>query len=179
MKVLLIKGGSTAADVLTLPEAGGDFFERLSDGAAYEGKGVFAELPDEQVFAVADKAAQQEGRWISLRDIKRDLKFIDKNGADYELGTEVAIKETGSGSQLVPDSRRIDRAGKLAKGDKVAIGPNVKPKYLMNMHGEVVGINGTTVSVKVEESDLDRVKRSGGKPYANPIRFPRTVVEKV
>lgn len=179
MKVLVVKGGATAGDLLTLLYGGAGDFERLADGTAYEGKGVVAEVPDGQIKRVVAKAAERS-KWMDAKDLNRDLKFIAKVCSEYENGTEVAAKGTSRGFQLIPDEAgRIDRAENLAEGDIVAVGPTISPKAMMNARGIVVSVSGEKAEVEIEESDLDRIERAANKKFKNPVRLPKSVLEKV
>ena len=117
--------------------------------------------------------------YVEERDLLRDITFIRKNMHDVPEGTTVKVKVSGRGIALdIPKSALPNRQAGLKVGSRVAVGPNITPKALMNAHGTVVsGGAGARVKVEFDEGDLDRVNRATGKPFANPVSMHKATLE--
>lgn len=112
------------------------------------------------------------------RDFLRDVKFIVKCVADAKDGTIVTVKRSGRGFMLdVPKDALPNRQAGLAIGVRVAVGPNVSPKALMNAHGTVVSVNGVKADVEFDAGDIDRVNRATGKRFGTVVKMHKTTLE--
>lgn len=174
---------------LVFPPMGGDEFVSLNRETSKEG--VVAERPDAIVnravtVAVKSMKTDSEGNidlddpfaFSESKDLKRDLKWIGKRLVDVDNEATVSIQKTGRGYSLdIPDGSSPDRSEGIAVGTRVAVGPNISPKALMNAHGVVKSISGNRARVEVDKGDLDRVNRSTGKNYPSDTSFPLSSLE--
>ena len=167
-------------DILTLPVLDDNFIAvKLGEKGErkIEGKATVAEATDAEVNA--QLRASQRGK-EELKDTRRDLKWLNKALIDTEVGTEIGMTYTGSGIKLdVPKGSRPNRAEGLKPGDKIAVGPNIRPKAWMNARGEVVEINGKRAACKIDAGDRDRIHRSTGKAVSEIAKLPIGSVEKI
>jgi hypothetical protein len=165
-------------NILTFSYEAGAVFERIVTGEVFKGKGIIAEVGNASLAPLANRGAQRE-EFLEPGDFKSDLKFIDKVCANYKDGTEVEGEAKGGSYALHPDESGRIGGGDLAEGDLIAVGPAVSPKALMNAHGLIVSVNGTKCAVEFDEGDLDRVNRATGKHFKNPVKMPKSALEKV
>jgi hypothetical protein len=205
MKVLVSSTG-TAASVLVFSQDGDAKFLALRDGTEHT-EGTVAEVPDVEVarhvqMALTDaekKMAEATAKaekvsdnaigipfgsggpfaYVERKDLLRDVRFISKNIIDVPEGTTVKVRRSGRTAIAldIPKSALPDRQAGLRIGSKVAVGPNVTPKPLMNARGTVVGIRGVRASIDFDEGDLDRVKRATGKTFTNPVPMHKATLE--
>jgi len=183
MKVLLKEGSDrpTPATIL-VPSWRGDAFETLiGETIPATRKGVIAESPEGPIVdAVHVAAKERDNPIVSSKDFIGSLRHLNKGLGDYEIGSKIGLKEV-KGRTVFDDSeaKRVDRAGGLARGDQIAIGPSIRPKAYMNARGTVVSVGGGKVEVDLDPGDLDRIERERGKPIAERQSIPVSCVEKV
>jgi hypothetical protein len=149
MKVLLKEGAdaATSETVLVLPQVSGDTLETLSGDSVP--KGIVTEAGEKAITAALNVAlAARKDEFISAKDLQKDLIWLNKVLADYELGSKIGLKASPSRFTL-DDSEAtwINRAEGLAPGDRIAVGPSVSPKTAMNAHGQVLSISRDKVLV--------------------------------
>lgn len=193
MKVLTSPTGS----VLVFDPNGSVSFTAL-DGTSHA-TGIVAEVLDREVsmqMAAALTAvkmqraeAQTDGvgvpygtggvfAYSERSDFLRDTRFITKCVADAKDGTIVTVKRSGRGLTLdVPKDALPNRQAGLAIGVRVAVGPNVSPKALMNAHGTVVSVNGVKADVEFDAGDIDRVNRATGKRFGTIVKMHKATLE--
>jgi hypothetical protein len=197
MKVLTSKSGSV---LIFSTQTHGKF---LALDATEHDKGVVAEVADREVARQTGAAlrgaqlaiAQAEAKakpdaigvpfgtggpfaYLEQRDVKRDLTYIAKNVADVADGTEVGVLTRGRGMSLdIPQGALPNYSEGLKVGSRVAVGPSITPKALINARGRVVTIKGARAGVEFDAADIDRVKRATGKPFANPVAMPTSCLE--
>jgi hypothetical protein len=185
MKVLTTQDGAT---ILTFPcfvtgdDKPGDAtgFYGL-DGKAYA-EGVVTERPDAMVARATVAASKRPVfEYMEPREFMRDLRWIGKALAreDAADGTVVKARHTSRGYGLDVQAAKIDRAADLAVGDRIAVGPNITPKAMMNAHGVVKALGNGRVVCTIDAGDLDRVRRATGKRYAADLPLPRQSIEKI
>lgn len=182
MRVLLKEGatGATSDSILVLPQSMGATLETLAgDGVP---KGLLAEA-DERVVVSAVNAAARSRRdeFVTAKDLMKDVRWLHKATGEYEVGSKIGLKPTPRGYTLdTSEASRIDRSEGLAKGDSIAVGPNISPKAWMNAHGQVLSIDGDRVTVELDPGDRDRIQRATGKDNVpERPKLPRACVEKV
>lgn len=200
MKFLVTPSG----DLLSLPINwfGGTDFENIATGEKVA-VGIVAERADRYVKAlVANAHAKRETAddakfgatnpetgarpyhadraFSTSADAMREVRWINKalNAADAAVGTEVRLKDSGRGHSLDLPEAAPAEAYAPQVGDRIAIGPNITPKALMNARGEVLAVNGTRVKVRLTAGDLKRVKRATGKAFAAETSVPKVCIEK-
>ena len=117
--------------------------------------------------------------YLERKDVLRDIRFITRAVMDVPEGTEVGVKPSGrNGVALdIPQTARKDRAEGIKKGSKVAVGPNIAPKTLMNAHGVVDSINGKSAMVTFDEGDIDRLNRATGRTHPLTMKMPKATLE--
>jgi hypothetical protein len=187
MKVLLKEGADrpTPATILVL------LVQSLREEVAFETligetiprtrKGVVAESPEGPVVDAVNVAAKErDNPNVTPRDLIGSLRHLNKRLHDYEVSSKIGLKEA-KGRVVFDDSdaKRVDRAGGLARGDQIAIGPSIRPKAYMNARGTVVSVGDGKVEVDLDPGDHDRVERERGRPIAKRQIVPVSCVEKI
>jgi hypothetical protein len=197
MKVLTTADGR---DIVSFSLRHNGAFENYRTGDAVA-EGIVADRPDAMVkraitaaLAERDKADDAKyggesesglGRpyspdrnWATVADVMRDVRWIGKALArlDVAVGVKVGVKTTGRGSSLVlPEPTAAAYEPKV--GDRIAVGPMISPKALMNARGEVVAVNGTRATVRFNAGDLKRVQRATGKGFRPETTVPKSCLE--
>jgi hypothetical protein len=185
MKVLTTPTKNT---ILTFPVLGGTKFLGL-DGKDYD-EGIVMETNE----ATAKKHTQaailrdnprsgevkvgQPFAFMTTADVMRDVRWIAKRLANVPNDTKVTMTNSAQGMGLdIPQDALPDYTRGLAVGVKIAVGPSISPKAMMNARGEVLAVNGTKVKVKLDASDIDRVNRATGKKFAAEVDIPKACIE--
>lgn len=149
------------------------------NASAAQDDGIVAERPEAVVKRLATAASKLDAyKYVETREFMRDLRWLNKALADVPVGTKVGVIPTGRGIRLdIPEDARPNRAEGLKVGAKVAVGPNIVPKAMMNAHGVVESLNGARATVKFDAGDIDRVKRATGKNYSDTMPIPKSSLE--
>ncbi len=181
MRVLLKEGAdaATSDSILVLPQLTGSTLETLAGDPV--AKGLVAEVDSRSVTAALNAGARsRKDEFVTAKNLQKDVRWLSKAIADYEIGAKIGLTPTARGFALdVSEANRINRAEGLAPDDKIAVGPNVSPKAWMNAHGRVLSINGGRVEVELDPGDRDRLQRATGKEITERTSLPLTCVEKV
>lgn len=186
MKVLI--AGNT---VLTFSPLGGDKLIGL-DGTTEATAGVVTEMSENIVKAQAAAAIKRdvlsEGEsvpfgeyptfaFITSRELMGDLRKMTKLIGETVVGTEATYVVRGSRISLsVPEGAKPDYTQGLAVGSTIVVSHNISPRTLMNARGKVVAVNGTKVSVELDEGDARRLAAATGKNFAK-VNLPKECVE--
>lgn len=149
------------------------------DGETATDKGIVGEVAEPTVKRMVTAATKRPAyEYMEAKDFMRDLRFLNKALADVENGTEVGVIAKGRGVTLdIPQDAKPDYTAGLKVGAKVAVGPQISPKALMNAHGTVTKMNGKKAAVRIEDGDLDRIRRATGKRWAAEVNFHLTSLE--
>jgi hypothetical protein len=178
MRVLMKEGATEATDatILVLPVCSGGMFETLSGKRVSQG--IVAEADPKVVVASARSGAKERGNpFVTSKDLLMDLTWLDKELADYNVGSRVGPQFSG-GAYVLGASKRtqIESAEELAEGDTIAISPL---SGLINARGHVVSVDGKWVEVEVDPTDRDRLESRTGLLLGERVTVSFTCVEKV
>ncbi len=177
MKVLTHEGV-----VLTLPFMCNDIppntFERL-DGQGTATVGIVAEADEATVRRQIRKAAQLERVFNTEREITNDTRFIARVLFDIPNGTEIRLEIKNAKIKLVipPDAKPTREP--IHAGDRIAINHRARPKTLMNAHGTVESVKGDKATIKLDESDRQRVIRATGREVETSFPAPLAILDKL
>ena len=181
MRVLLKEGAvnATPATILILPIGGGGLFETLSGERVSQG--VVAEANPKVVVASAASAAKErDNPFLTSKDLLMDLTWLDKELADYELGSRVATTFSGGTYVLdVSPATQVEFAEWPAVGDAIAIAPPIALRGLINARGHVVSVDNKWVEVTVAPGDRDRIERGTGLQLGKSVTIHRSCAEKL
>lgn len=182
MRVLLTKPDAepTSATILVLPQLGGSNFETLA-GERVD-FGFVAEVRGEPLTEAVYAGAKERDDDTTAKELTDDVRWLHRALADYEPDSRIGLViDPRNEGYILDDSEatRINRAEGLKEGDKVAIGPGMRPKTFFNAHGTAVSIEGDVVQVTLDPGDRDRVERGTGKTVKEPLVFPLAGLEKL
>lgn len=159
---------------------GGTKFVSLLDASEHDTATV-TEYPDamlaaaKRAFVALDEKTRANGEmgfFVTLREVTSLVKYTAKIVANAEVGTTgVTLTATHRAQQIVLPEGAI-KIPDFKVGDKIAINNRISPKAWMNARGEITGIKGKKVNVRMDEGDVRRINVATGKNYRADTVMP-------